>query len=126
MANITTISADRHNAYGWIRLDAAACHLCGRKEYATPVDGFQVQECTRCSRLICENHADTDADCDQDGYFTTEWVCKDSVECERLEPSQYCDIDGFGLNEDGDCERCQRSAADEQAEGDREDMEWEL
>lgn len=38
------------------------------------------------------------------------------------EPSLYCDLDGFGLNEDGACKRCERSAAAEQAEDDRE---WE-
>jgi hypothetical protein len=41
------------------------------------------------------------------------------------EPSLYCDVDGFGLDEDGECERCQRSAAAEAAEDTREDMEYE-
>lgn len=80
-------TTERHNAYGWIKPAAARCHRCGKAEYATPVDGFVVQECTRCSRLICEDHADTDADCDQDGYFQTEWVCKGDArtECKRIE-----------------------------------------
>jgi len=37
----------------------------------------------------------------------------------------YCDLDGFGLDSDGICERCERSAAAEQALDDREDMEFE-
>jgi len=41
------------------------------------------------------------------------------------EPSQFCDVDGFGLNADGECERCLRSAAAEQAENDAEDLAWE-
>lgn len=78
--NTTTQSAETravewHNTYGWIRPDADACEICGRKAYATPVDGFVVRECTQCERLICEEHADADADCDQDGYFLTSWVC---------------------------------------------------
>jgi len=36
----------------------------------------------------------------------------------------YCPIDGFPLDEDG-CERCERSVAAEQAEDDREDLEYE-
>lgn len=80
-------SVARHNAYGWIRPDADACEICQRKAYATPVDGFMVRECTRCERLICEECSDADADCDQDGYFLTSWVCNGEArsECERLE-----------------------------------------
>jgi len=38
---------------------------------------------------------------------------------------EFCDVDGFPLDEDGCCERCERSAADEQAENDAEDLAWE-
>jgi len=41
------------------------------------------------------------------------------------EPSLYCDVDGAGLV-DGCCPRCEQSAAAEQAEDDREEMEFEL
>jgi len=37
----------------------------------------------------------------------------------------YCPLDGFGLNDDSECERCLQSAAAEQALDDAEDMEWE-
>lgn len=77
---VQTQAAERHNSYGWIKPNADACSICGKKEFATPVDGFVVRECTNCERLICEDHADTDADCDQDGYFTTSWTCKDGCE----------------------------------------------
>lgn len=73
---IQTQATERHNSYGWIKPNADACEVCGKKEFATPVDGFVVRECTNCERLICEDHADTDADCDQDGFFTTSWTCK--------------------------------------------------
>lgn len=66
----------RHNDYAWIRPDAEACYLCGRKEFATPVDGFQVRPCGKCERPVCERCAETDADCDQDGYHTTSWQCE--------------------------------------------------
>jgi hypothetical protein len=76
----------RHNAYGHINPNADACEVCGRRESATPVDGFTVRPCTNCERMICELHADTDADCDQDGYFTTSWTCSGDAraECERI------------------------------------------
>jgi hypothetical protein len=41
------------------------------------------------------------------------------------EPSSYCDIDGYPLSDDGSCDRCERSAAAEQAEDDADDMEYE-
>jgi hypothetical protein len=83
-ANREETAIETHNAYSWIKPTADACEVCGRKEFATPVDGFVVRECTRCERLICEKCADTDADSDQDGYFTTSWTCKDAAECQRI------------------------------------------
>jgi hypothetical protein len=74
MAEVAAV--ERHNAYGWVKPAADACEICGRKSFDTPVEGFQVRECARCEKLICENDADTNADCDQDGYFMTEWTCK--------------------------------------------------
>jgi hypothetical protein len=72
------VSVESHNSYGWIRPDADACYLCGKKEYATPVDGFQVCECDKCERPVCENCAETDVDCvgDPPQYVTTQWQCE--------------------------------------------------
>lgn len=82
------LAAERHNAYGWIKPDATACHLCGKKEYATPVDGFQVQECDRCGRPVCENDAESDYDMVGDPlrFVNTQWVCAGEArtECERI------------------------------------------
>ena|ERR1044071_7446537 len=64
----------RHNAYGWIKPDAATCYICGKKEYATPVDGFHVKECGKCERLVCEHCAEVDAD-----ERSIQWQC--SEEC---------------------------------------------
>lgn len=80
LRSLSEVEAERHNAYAWIKPNADACEVCGKKEFATPVDGFVVRECTNCERLICEDHADTDADCDQDGYFTTSWTCNSGCE----------------------------------------------
>ena len=82
--NTTQTETDRHNAYGWIKPTADACEICGKKEYATPVNGFQVKPCGCRERLICEDHADTDADCDQYGYFATSWTCKDTSQCQQI------------------------------------------
>lgn len=37
---IQTQTAERHNSYGWIKPNADACSICGKKEFATPVDGI--------------------------------------------------------------------------------------
>lgn len=73
-----------HNAYAWISPDADACELCGRKSFATPVDGFQVQECDNCQRLVCEIHADVDCGGEGEGC---QWRCgpEGRAECQRLE-----------------------------------------
>lgn len=72
-----TQEVQRHNAYGWIRPDAIACYLCGRKEFATPVDGFSVRNCGKCDRPVCQNCAETDADCvgDPPRFVLVQWQC---------------------------------------------------
>lgn len=67
---------DRHNAYAWVKPDAAQCHLCERKEFATPVDGFQVQDCDKCGRPVCERCAEVDYDGDSEGFRNTQWQCE--------------------------------------------------
>lgn len=66
----------RHNAYSWIKPDAAACHLCGKKGFATPVDGFQVKECDKCERPVCQECAEVDYDGDSEGFRNTQWQCE--------------------------------------------------
>jgi hypothetical protein len=83
----STISAERHNAYGWVRPDAATCYLCGKKEYITPVDGFQVQDCDECSRPICEQCAEVDYDGDSEGFRNTQWQCEKG--CTPPEPEPH-------------------------------------
>lgn len=52
------------------------CYLCGREEWTDRAGyGFIVRDCDECERPVCEECAETDADCDQDGYFQTQWIC---------------------------------------------------
>ncbi len=73
-ANEIELRADRerHNSYGWIKPTADACYLCGKKEYATPVDGFQVRECERCERSVCQECAEIDCGGEGEGVS---WIC---------------------------------------------------
>jgi hypothetical protein len=76
---------------------------------------------------VCSHCAESD-----DPQDTRHWpededgdrICPACAEADSGRP-QYCPIDGFGLDEDGDCDRCQREAAAEQAEEDARDMEYE-
>lgn len=62
----------RHSAYGFVRPDADACYRCGRKEFTTPVEGFQVRSCDRCERLVCELCAEVDCGGEGEGVS---WIC---------------------------------------------------
>lgn len=66
---------EKHNAYSWIKPDAAQCYLCGRKAFATPVDGFQVSDCDKCERPVCQECAEVDYDGDSEGFRNTQWEC---------------------------------------------------
>lgn len=88
-------TTEAHNSYAWIKPDAEACHLCGKKEFSTPVDGFQVEECDKCERPICQECCESDYDLQGDpGTFVcTQWVCKGEAwsECLRLTACQAFD-----------------------------------
>jgi hypothetical protein len=73
---ISTDAVTRHNAYGWIRPDADACYVCGRKAFATPVDGFVVSDCDKCGQPICQECAEVDYDSSSEGYRCTQWQCE--------------------------------------------------
>lgn len=79
---IQTQAAEGHNSYGWIKPDAGTCHLCGKKEFATPVDGFQVQDCDRCELPVCEECCESDYDLvgDPGAYHCTQWICSGGCE----------------------------------------------
>lgn len=106
----TNQQAERHNSYGWIKPDAEACHVCHKKEYATPVDGFVVKVCDLCDRMLCENHADTDTDCDQDGYFQTSWICDGDarIECQQIADAILWAAQGYARSEHDSCQRCSK------------------
>lgn len=74
----TITEADRHNAYAWVKPDAAKCYLCNKAEFATPVDGFQVQNCDKCARPVCQSCAETDYDAqgDPSEFINTQWQCE--------------------------------------------------
>lgn len=76
MSTQLTNAAIQHNIYGWIRPDADACEVCGRKEFTTPVDGFQVRACDRCERFICELHAEADGGGEGE---RVSWICGDEA-----------------------------------------------
>jgi hypothetical protein len=78
-----TTTVERHNAYGFVRPDADACYLCGRKEFTTPVEGFQVRECDRCERLVCEKCAEVDCGGEGEGVS---WQCEGRC---RPEPTVF-------------------------------------
>lgn len=86
------------------------CHRCGKAAYSNPVEGFSVQPCDKCERDVCENCADTDADCvgDPPRFVQTSWTCKSGcrrpynselvtrnpdVEC-GCSSALYCDENG--------------------------------
>lgn len=77
---------ERHNAYSWVKPDATACVLCGKKTFNTPVEGFQVIECFHCAREICEDCADIEGGGGDDGSQLSGWNCTGEAraECERI------------------------------------------
>lgn len=95
-------ATEKHNSYSWIKPDADACEICGKKAFATPVDGFEVRECTNCSRPVCQECVDVDCDSDGEGYFVTSWVCKGEarVDCERIETENANDTESKAAIED--------------------------
>lgn len=55
------------------------CHVCGKTSFHDRAGyGFQVRECMRCQKNVCESHAETDYDLQGDpgSYVCTQWVCE--------------------------------------------------
>lgn len=76
LSEVEAEAVARHNAYGWIRPDAETCHLCGRKAFATPVDGFVVIDCFKCQRPLCQECAEVDGSGGDDGSLLSQWECR--------------------------------------------------
>lgn len=63
------------------------CYLCGKKPWSDRAGyGFSIHQCDRCDEDVCENCADMDADCDQDGFFITQWICAGGCKSTALVP----------------------------------------
>lgn len=69
-------------------IEADSCHICGQTSWHDRAGyGFQVQECSRCLKMVCESHAETDYDLQDDPprYVCTQWVCGAGCEEENYE-----------------------------------------
>lgn len=112
-ANIAAEREDvvaRHNAYGWIKPDAEACCQCGRKEYATPVDGFIVRPCLKCERSLGECCADIDYGGGDDGSRLTSWNCQGEAreQCQQIADGILWIEKGLATGRNDSCQRCSK------------------
>lgn len=53
------------------------CYLCGKSERRSYCDDFNVHECDKCERPVCQNCAEVDYDCvgDPATFVNCSWIC---------------------------------------------------
>jgi hypothetical protein len=61
-------------------MEKEKCKYCNKESWQDRAGyAFVVRECRKCEEPVCENCAELDYDCDEDGFFNTQWDCPDCV-----------------------------------------------
>lgn len=62
-------------------IEADSCHLCGKAPWVSKAcESFEVRQCQKCEREVCQECCEMDADSDQDGFFICQWICREGCE----------------------------------------------